>query len=340
MTKLKGSLLDRRPGQRPSRDSEAGRRLPKGTKSIQASILQALKYSDHFGFPLTIEEICIRYVGANPCIRPQILKTIQALVKSNQIEQSGDYYYLPGQKSLVARRLKHAKLSVPQLARAKNIASKLSHVPGVLAIYLTGSLAMSNSGLGSDVDFMVIAKDGLLWTTRFLLTLYTEFLGFRRRPHDPHTSGKACLNLYLTPITYNLPPSKRSLYTAYELIQAVPLYDPEGTHSSLLAANSWIKNYLPNAIKRSDLLPRTLLKRNSRLQAEKGPAGTSSVIALEKWLQKRSVLGGQHGRRVLMGTIESICYHLQLLYMRPKLTREYITKDSAFFHPNDPAPKV
>lgn len=307
---------------------------------LSKAILQTLKYSDHFSFPLTASEIHSRLYSSKPYSIESVLRTLRLLSAQHQLEQSGEYFHLPGRGSLIARRLKRAKQSGVQLARAQTIASKLSHVQGVLAIYLTGSLAMSNSGPDSDIDFMVITQPSRLWTTRLILTFYTELLGLRRRPHDHHTSGKVCLNLYLTPITYKLPPSKRSLYTAYELIQAVPLYDPHNTRSSLLAANSWIKKYLPNAILGSDLLPRTLLKRNSRLQAEKGPAGTSSVIALEKWLQKRSVLGGQHERRVLMGTMESLCYHLQLLYMRPKLTREYITPNSAFFHPNNPAPRV
>jgi hypothetical protein len=157
---------------------------------------------------------------------------------------------------------------------------------------------MSNSDDHADIDFMVITQNSRLWTTRFLLTLYTEFLGLRRRPLDPHTSGKVCLNLYLTPMSYELPNSKRSLYTAYELIQTVPLYDPSDTHSILLASNPWIMiscHFPPN------LRPLNNEQWNSNIE---------------------------------------LVYRLQLAYMRPRLTREYITPDSAFFHPHDPSPKI
>ena len=290
------------------------------------SILATLVYSDHFGFPLTLKEIHLRlvHVPVGTTLPAQagvaFATTLAKMVSNHQIEQSGDYFYLPGRKSLIALRLKRATLSTPQLVNARLLAGRLSRRRGILAIYLTGSLAVMNSDKDADIDFMIITHPHRLWTTRLLLTLYTEILGLRRRPYDQHSSGKICLNLYLTPDSYLLPRSKQSLYTAYELIQAVPLYDPCDTHSPLLAANPWIKKYLPNAIQRFDPSRRTLLKRNSRLQAEKGPVAT--------------------GRRVLMGTIEKICYHLQLLYMRPKLTHEYVTIDSAFFHPNNPAPKI
>jgi len=316
-----GSVLKRNSWLQAKKGSSADER----TDPIGIAILRTLAYSDHFGFPLTLPEIHLRFVGANPCIRPLISRAVGQMLAQNLIQQTGSYYHLPGRSSLVARRLFRLKLSTPQLARARTLALRLGHTPGVLAIYLTGSLAMSNSGKNSDIDFMVITQPGRLWTTRLLLTIYTSILGLRRTPHSTHNTGKLCLNLYLTPKTYCLPPSKQSLYTAYELVQAIPLYDSHNTHSDLFLANPWIHGYLPNwkgtvLSPRYDQLPRTLLKRNAWLQAKQGPAAA--------------------GRRVLMGIIEFLCYHFQLAYMWPKLTREHITPDSAFFHPHDPSPLV
>lgn len=49
--------------------------------------------------------------------------------------------------------------------------------------------------------------------------------------------------------------------------------------------------------------PRPVLKRNSRLPAKLGKWSTSSAHALEKWLQKQSILGAQHERRVFIGAL-------------------------------------
>lgn len=270
------------------------------------SVLHTLTYSDHFGFPLTQDEVYLRLVGARSS-RPLLIKIIRQMLKKNLIQKTGDFYHLPGRKSLVTRRLQRHQFSTPQLARAKSIASQLSKFSFIKSIYLTGSLAMSNSPRDADIDFMIITKEGRLWTTRFLLTAYTSLLGLRRTPRSLDNAGKLCLNLYLSPNSYLIPPSKQNLYTAYELIQAIPLYDPEGTRSELLAANPWIKRYLPNYPAGPGLAD------PGNLPARPGPIGT---------------------------LIETLLYHLQLLYMCKKITREYITKDSAFFHPNDPGAKI
>lgn len=308
----KGRLLDRRPGQRQSRDTEGGRSLPKVTEAI----LKTLKYSDHFNFPLTLSELHLRLTASKPCTLAQVSKVLSNLLSKRSVARSRNFYYLPGHSSVVAQRLARHQLSTTQQARASVLAGKLGRLPGVLAVYLTGSLAMANSAVDDDIDFMIITHSGRLWTTRLLLTIYTSLLGLRRTPHSTHNTGKLCLNLYLTPASFSLPPHKQSLYTAYELIQATPLYDPLDTRAGLLSANPWIYEHLPN-------LRGTVPKRNPRLHAEEGAAAA--------------------GRRVLNGILnllESLAYRLQFLYMRPRLTREYITRDSAFFHPHNPAPKI
>ena len=274
--------------------------------TLRQAILATLAYSDHFGFPLTLPELQTRLIQF-PVTHPILTRSLSALIQSGSIFFTRGYYHLPGRAKLVAQRLSRAKLSAPLIARAHNLAASLSVVPGVLAIYLTGSLAMQNTPGDADIDLMIITQPGHLWTTRLLLTPYTHLHGLRRTPHSINNSGKLCLNLYLSPSSFCLPPPKRSLYSAYELIQAVPLYDPHNTHSALLAANPWVKSYLPNY-----LLPKVSLLQN-----------WNSAKLQNFW-----------------APIESLAYHLQLAYMRPHLTREYITIDSAFFHPHNPGEKI
>lgn len=270
--------------------------------TLDRAIFATLAYSNHFSFPLTSEEIHHRLIGQRISLS-KLKLALTRLVKVKKISTNSHYYFLPGKSSLIKRRESRASSSNILVRRATALSQFLSKLPGVLAIYLTGSLAVMNANHTADIDLMIIAKNNRLWTTRLILTLYTSLLGLRRFRNSPSHSGKLCLNLYLTPRAYRLPKSKRSLYTAYELIQSVPLYDPTLTRRELLSANSWIKNYLPNFIlPRQELPPHPI-----------NTLPTSSSL------------------------LEDLAYNLQYRYMKRRITREYITKHSAFFHPNDPS---
>lgn len=270
---------------------------------LDKAILSTLSYSDHFNFPLTIDEIHLRLVGIRSS-RSQIILSLQQMVKSGKISQTGNFYHLLGRGYLVVLRQQNEISSKKLLVRARSLSFSISHLSSnILAIYLTGSLAVSNATDDADIDLMIITKNNRLWTTRLILTIYSTLFRLRRTPYSQSNSGKLCLNLYLSPRSYLLPADRRSLYTAYELIQVVPLYDPHDTRTQLLATNSWITQYLPNF-----------------------------PIPKHQLVKKR-----ENGKT---GLLEYVLYNLQLLYMRRKITREYITPHAAFFHPNNPAPKV
>lgn len=270
--------------------------------TLSAGVLQTLTYSDHYHFPLTLQEIHHRLFFKKQASLARVKSALDQLQKDGLIEEQGGYYFLTGHASYVKARNRARISSLTQLETAKSLAQKICKVPFINAIYLTGSLAVLNSDSPSDIDFMIITKPSKLWTTRFLLTIYTSVLGLRRTPSSSDNAGKLCLNLYLTPLSYALPRSKRSLYTAYELIQAVPLFDPDNTHVDLLAANPWVQDYLPNF--KLPQNPRSIPKNRN------------------------------------IGLLEYILYYLQYLYMHNKITREYITLQSAFFHPKVQSPKL
>lgn len=271
-------------------------------QGLKKAILQTIKYSDHFHFPLTLTELHHRLIGYQVS-RASLTKVVHALTKSKLISQQKHYYFLPHKLSLVKRRKLYARLSKPLYTYAHSLLPTLARVRPVRAVFLTGSLAMKNTDGHDDIDLMIIADSGKLWTTRLLLTLYTSILGIRRTRNTKNIMGKLCLNLYLTTNSLAIPISKRSLYSAYELIQIVPLYDPHNLHAKLLTANLWVNDYLPNY-----LMPH--------------PDTTMYHVPCTMYEK----------------LVETISYHLQYLYMKSRITREYVTKDAAFFHPRDPSP--
>jgi len=271
------------------------------SNTLTRAILATLTYSDHFHYPLTKDELYHRLIE-HKTTPSELNIALKKLVSARKIVQTNNYYCLPGQSILVKQRKLYQSMSKPLLVYTQSLLPILIKIKNIKAIYLTGSLALSNTDGHDDIDLMIVVENGKLWTTRALLTLFTSFLSLRRSPRANNPMGKLCLNLYLTPKAFRLPSSRRSLYTAYELIQAVPLYDPHNTRLQLLASNSWLKDYLPNS-------------PVSKFSKPPIPPTRYSII-------------------------ENIFYYLQRLYMSGKITREYITRDAAFFHPNNPGKKV
>lgn len=274
----------------------------------EEAILRTLRYSDHFNFPLTLKELRSRLVSIPT--PSDLTRKLANLEKRNLIAKTAKYYHLPGKEKIISLRLANNDFSLGKINYIKKIIAHISHTPFIMAVFITGSLAVLNSENNGDIDLMIVTSDNRLWLTRLLLTIYTSLFGLRRFPGEKESNNKLCLNLYLTPKSLTLPTHKRSLYTAYELIQALPIYDPLDIRSRLLTSNIWLKSYLPN------------FPRPSR----------SHLVGQNKITNLRGV--------TLMDILNSLAFKIQYLYMKSKITREYITLDSAFFHPHDPSPKL
>jgi hypothetical protein len=201
---------------------------------------------------------------------------------------------------LVKKRSQHQHWSKQKRQVADQIAEKLHIVPFLEAVLLTGAVSVNNATKNDDIDICIITTPESLWTCRLFAVLKLERLGIRRRPHTQVRSDQICLNLLLAANELTVPPALQNLYTAHEVIQTKPLFDPKGYHSRFIAANAWIHTYLPNIV---------IPKMKTR------PA-----------VSKQAPL-----------SVESSLRFVEQLYMRPKRTREMITPGKAYFHPRDTA---
>jgi hypothetical protein len=107
---------------------------------------------------------------------------------------------------------------------------------------VTGSLAMNNTDEGKDVDYMIVTSPDHLWTCRAFALLIARFAKLE--------GISLCPNYLVT--TNALELKERSLYVARELAQMIPLSGMEIYHE-MRRLNSWIIDYLPNALKAPEL---------------------------------------------------------------------------------------
>ena len=86
----------------------------------------------------------------------------------------------------------------------------------------------------------------------------------------------------------------------------IPLVDKDNAYKRFIAQNKWVKDYWCNAIKITKV---RIKKKNNIIQT-------------------------------LLKPLNKICFYLQYLYMRKRITNEYIAENMALFHPNDVSKSV
>lgn len=241
---------------------------------LQPQASETLVYFDKYDYPLTKEEL--------------IFWSTRPLKLPNQ-----EYFYLPGRSKLVSIRKKREKISKAKWKLAYGYGEQLKKIPFIKAVYVTGSLAMNNADVNDDVDLMLITAVNTLWITRGLINIF--FWAKRRMPGQKQAPDKLCINLWLDESALHI--TSHDLYRAHEVLQAKLIWDRNNTGKRFLAANAWVKKFLPNAY--SDL----------------------------DQLEIRSI------RNYWLWPINFLFFIGQWLYMKPKMTTERVSLHSAFFHP-------
>jgi len=269
--------------------------------SLSTAVKRTSLYSQFFNFPLTLKETHLWLISD----RCYDLNKIKPFFKKHRSKQN----------LLIRSKLKEITLSKTKMAlRAAKI---ISLFPSVRLIALTGSVAIGNPDPDDDIDLLVITSSNSLWLTRiFLIPIISLF--FPRRTPKKRLSNSLCFNLWLDLAALSIPTQKRNLYTAHEVLQIKPLFDKGETYSKFILANSWTKKYLANAYTLIiSIFPVTLKTR--------------SVNSAHQVVRRKSYC---------LKFFNKIGYKLQRFYMEPKITKEYITLHSAFFHPRNFYPTI
>jgi len=114
------------------------------------------------------------------------------------------------------------------------------HIPFIDAAFGSGSLALGNVSEDSDLDVLIAAQPGRIFTARAAAIIAFGTFGWRRSKLDHRESAadKVCLNHFVTPDTYQLTLEPNDywhlLYT-----QLTPIYGQTALIKKFNRANSW-----------------------------------------------------------------------------------------------------
>lgn len=197
---------------------------------LEKAILNTLAYSDVFDYPLTADELH-RFLVC-PATKMEIQECV---IDMSGVSFANGYYFLAGRREIVDVRKKREENSRNAFRRAMFYGHILGNLPFIRMAALTGSLAMLNLSRNRDMDYMLVAKPGRVWTARafaLLLARMTRLFG-----------DVICPNVIVSENALEW--KERNLYTAREFAQMIPVSGND-TFSCLRVVNRWVENFLPN----------------------------------------------------------------------------------------------
>lgn len=122
-------------------------------------------------------------------------------------------------------------------------AKVLRWCPFIRMAGLNGSMVRGEDTINSDIDFLIIAQHGRLYTARFFATILVGLTGYRR--HGSKIAGRICLNCFLNDKNTDISPKDpRSLFKvakAYKYL--IPLVEEGVIAKIFFKKNSWFDKY-------------------------------------------------------------------------------------------------
>ncbi len=256
----------------------------------------AVVYADLFSFSLTRAEAKLWAITTdNEGKQPKGDKRV--VLKNGHLT-------LIGREKLSQWRKERAAISQKKFLLAQTVALALGRLPSVLAIFLTGSVAVGNAKEEADIDLMIVTVPHTVWLTRLIVVVILKLAKLYRS--DVVTKNKFCTNIYLD--SNHLSIGQKNIYTAHEVLQAKCLIDKRSINKQWLKVNAWTKVFLPRKYQQLWLLA----KRAKPLSTYRASFWTIAGLPFEL-----------------------LTFIAQRWYMNSKITNERFALGYAFFHPTD-----
>lgn len=251
--------------------------------SVRDAVCATVAFADMFDFPLGVDEV-YRDLVVVPALFEETRAAVAAEVADGRLCVDGGYVTLRGRAGLRDERERRAARARLLWPRARAFGAAISRLPFVRMVAVSGSLAAENPDEAADLDYLVVAEPGRLWLVRALSVALVR-LARRARVH-------LCPNYLLT--TRALALDHRDLFTAHELLQAVPVFGAD-VYGRMLRLNTWAGLWLPHRYCLALTEPRPGTRRDGVQAVGELLLGGNVGDRIEAWegARKRRRLGGQ-----------------------------------------------
>lgn len=203
---------------------------------LEQDVLRVILYFDVFGHPLTPDEV-YTYLPARASSRGAVDQALKSLLRKTHLQTTLGFYFLRScSDRCVRERLAKEQRAVRRLRIAGLVGRFISFFPFVRGIMISGELSKGLAGPHSDIDFVVVAKEGRLWICRTVLIAFKKLFLLNSKKYF-------CLNHFIT--ENNLAVDSRNFYTALELATLKPVVNRQ-IHARYLMENEWIREFFPH----------------------------------------------------------------------------------------------
>ncbi len=221
----------------------------------QNYILNTLHYKKVFTQPMTINQI-IHFGHGKFEDRNLLHESIKELLQKKKIKFKNGVYYLNQTK--IKNFEKRYQKSKELIKEINFIEYYLSKIPFIKFAGISGSLASYNyEDSSDDIDLFIICDEGRVWITRLITVLIFKLLN--SYVNDENVRYKICPNFYISSKSMSWKLEKRNIYVAHEIAMLQPLVNKDNYYFKFLAANKWVKEFLPN-FEFEDLVEQELAK--------------------------------------------------------------------------------
>ena len=126
------------------------------------------------------------------------------------------------------------------IKKAERWARWCGRLPGVRAIFLSGSVAEGRATENSDIDFFIIAKHGQIWTARFFVFLFLKIAN--QLASEKKHAFRICPNHFITDNELEI--REKDAYSAKLFSHNFPLYDPDRLFLNFVEKNAtWVRKF-------------------------------------------------------------------------------------------------
>ena len=214
--------------------------------TLSRAILEAVAWADGFDMALTPFEIWQQLP-----IQASLAEVLQTLVISDQLSatlyQQDGLVMLVGREWLIAERRKRIAAAWLKFRKLSRLARVLGYLPFVRMVASCNTLALGHAKPDADLDLLVVAATGRLWSCRLLCVACAKLLG--GRPTPSRHADRYCLSFYVSEDNMNIQrfeyQTGQDHYLAAWTSWVLPLYDAGGYVAAFARANSWITERLP-----------------------------------------------------------------------------------------------